>query len=179
MTDKEKLLAFLAERGVSFIELPAHGYTRRLAWEEWKSERGLRAAPFTSFLGIAPALRAIVGCPNTHWSAILHEGGHLLASAEVLGPKEKEGDWFGWEWSVVQHLGLCAREFRIENRDYCINWNGPYGYRENIGDLLPIEEAPAFFQEKVMKAKQLGIVALNGTPLVHPNQRMSPLFVTA
>jgi len=172
MTDKEKLLAFLAEKGVTYTTLVAgweNGAACRSAWEEWKAQ-GLKEAPFASFLGIVPATRTIVGCEKTPWPNILHESGHLLAAAEVLGPKDREADWLGWEWAVMRHLGLSRREFLFENRDYCINWTGAYGHRDTLGDLLPHEETDAFFRECLLTAQRLGVVALDGTPRVHPNR---------
>jgi len=169
MTDKEKLLAFLAEKGVTFIEVKEEFAALRSVWEEWQ-EQGLKEAPFNSYLGIVPAKRAIVGRPTTPWPHILHEAGHLLAQAVPLASKEEEITWFGWEWAVVQHLHLSVLEFLQQNRDYGILWNGPYGYRDEVGVLRNAEEANSFFQERLQEAQSLGLVALDGTPLTCPNK---------
>jgi len=168
MQDKEKLGAFLVERGVIFVEVKEEGAALHAAWEAWRKERGLKEAPFTSYLGCIPQKRTIVGRPNTPWPHILHEAGHLLAQAIPLSPKSEEIAWFGWEWAVVQHLDLCVREFLHDNKAYIINWDGPYAWREEVGDLKE-EEAPLFFQERILEAQGLGVVDVNGVPLAHPN----------
>jgi len=168
MTDKEKLWAFLAEKGVAFVEVQEEFAALRAVWEEWIA-RGIKEAPFTTYLGIVPAERSIVGRPSTPWPHILHEAGHLLTQAVPLAPKEEEITWFGWEWAVVQHLGLSQSEFLQENRDYGINWNGPDGYRDEVNQLKP-HEVGTFFHERGQEAQSLGVVALDGTPLTCANK---------
>jgi len=170
MTDREKLLGFLEGLGVSFIPIKDLWQELYDDWQDWLG-RGVRAAPFTSHLGIIPESATIVGRQATHWTSILHEAGHLLASPTVLGKGEDESSWFGWEIAVVQHLGLSEKDFLHWNRDYGISWDGPDGWREDVLNLTDAD-IKVFFAEKLEEARELGIVDEHGVPTHHPERNL-------
>lgn len=179
MTDKEKVVQFLAGLGLTYIEVPETFAALSAVWEEMTKDRGLREAPFTTYLGCIPDERAIVGRHHHHWASLIHEAGHLLCEPTVLDRKAQEIEWFGWEWAVVQYLDLPQDEFLKSNRDYGIDWHTPDGehYREEVGNLRA-GEVEQFFGQKVETAKKLGLVLEDGTPVAHSNRRFSPVVIS-
>lgn len=171
MTDKEKVVQFIVGMGLTYIELAEEGAALHAAWDEWCEDYGLRQAPFTAYLGIVPNERTIVARPHHHWTTLIHEAAHLLCERSVFYGEEI--GWFGWEWAVVQHLGLSREEFLRENRDYTISWEASdERWVEDVRDLRA-DEVDRFFNKKVAEAQRLGVVTEDGIPVAHENWRVS------
>lgn len=174
MTQKQKLIQFLAGMGVRYVETLGTYVQTCQKYQEWR-DAGVCFAPFTDGLGILKEEATIVSTRDHPWPHILHEAGHLLCVEEPLHPKDNEFNWLGWEYAVCQLLGLPRAAFIRNNQEYMITWLNPQGQmRDEIG-ALTAREVPFFLDERVAKAKELGLVLPDGQVTCHPNRKMPPV----
>lgn len=174
MDDKEKLIAYLRNLNVTFVEIDAHEY-RELTRYELKdnaAETNFREAPFTSGIGLVWGPKTIYALPDVKWPHILHEAGHLLTEKYPVNDsrnKECEDSFFGWEWLIVKKLGLDKQAFLDANSEYSISWNGTAdddAFYSEVKDLTTPELVEGYFAQNIEYAKTLGIISADNEPLV-------------
>lgn len=77
-------------------------------------------APFSSnMLGVIWDEKLVCYSGRVSWIEVVHEMGHVFASK--LPPNTKgidEGDFFGWEYRIVETIGASVGEWMVSNRDY-------------------------------------------------------------
>lgn len=174
MTQKQRLIQFLAGMGVRYVETTGTYVQTCQEYQEWR-DAGVWFAPFTEGLGILKEEATIVSIRDHPWPHILHEAGHLLCTEEPLPPNGNELDWLGWEYAVCQLLGLSRAAFIRSNQEYMITWLNPKGqWRDAISELTA-REIPLFLADRVNKAKELGLVLPDGQVTCHPNRKLPPV----
>ena len=171
MTQKERVLQFIASMGVRYIERIGTTAQNRQQWEEWEEE-GACEAPFMPGLGIIKDPACIISTVAVDWVHLIHEAGHLLCTETPLNPKDNEYEWLGWEYAVCLQLGLSRAAFIRGNAEYGINWLNPQGQMRDLFADLPKREIPLFLENRLAFAKQLGLVLPDGRVTCHPNRRL-------
>ena len=141
----------------------------------------LLVAPFTSCLAIHWEAREVhyFADNSVPWQYVLHEAGHILCS--TAKPDDSEDVAFlGWEIAVAKKLRLPMSDFHHGNRDYGINYTAREGsvhgrdYYDTIGDFRPrSKDWREFVAHYVGLAQKSGLVAVDGTPIHHPERRLT------
>lgn len=135
-----------------------------------EEQAGFAAAPFTGGLGVFWKDKRILFTEQTHWSAIIHEMGHVFVGKCEPENEPNEFDFFGWEYLIAKRFDIEA--WRKENADYVVTEDG-----KSLGDLtnefnervmhgmnLDEKEFQALITERLQRAEELGMIQ-NGEPV--------------
>ena len=119
----------------------------------------VKMAPFHDNVGIIMSKQVILLYQDNvdlfFIGAIVHELGHLLTMKF-----DGEYDFLGWEYVLFLHLGLTKEEFLLANKDYVVGIKDINPFKE-----LSAEEADKVIEDRVEKAKLLGLVSNENLPL--------------